>query len=294
MFWFITLPILVILVIEVLCHFMITKISHHNIMAKSQELIPEIDSNSIIILGDSRLEWGIKTQNITNKGGCVINLAMPGSNGLDIVKYLINNKIYPKTIIMGFTPNYGRYNNHNLDEIDISKINLYKNSLKYWLIQNSYIYDKESIILFLEGKEPYFINHKYDEYGNVIVEENGYFNKRIKHQLKMYKRWSLEFNKNYFDIYIKNLSSLIFKLKGKTNVYGLYMPVSDTLFSLEKNYYDKYTTSNSFEYYMDFSNFIPNNDSTYYYDGSHLNAEYAYEFTDILNQNLIMLTNTNK
>jgi len=43
------------------------KISYENIDARSQQLIPKIDSNSILFLGDSRIAWGIKPNIIKNR-----------------------------------------------------------------------------------------------------------------------------------------------------------------------------------------------------------------------------------
>jgi len=283
---FVAISFLLIPIIESICHLIVPKISHHNIFAKSQNLIPKIDSNSIVFLGDSRLECGIKTEEITNKSGKVINLAMPGSNGFDIIEYMISNKIYPKTLIIGFTPNYGRYKNHNLNKLHYSTKNLIKESFKYWLKQNSFTYNKASINLFLAGKEPYFVNHEYDNYGNVVVKENGDFNKRMELQLKMYKNWNDRFNKNEFKNYLQKLSELVSLLDGKTNVYGIYMPTSDTILSLENDHYNKNEINNMFDYYMDFSDFQPNNDSSYFYDGSHLTLEYAHQFTKEINKSI--------
>lgn len=281
------IPFFIILLIESIGYLFVPKISHHKIVAKAQSLIPKIDSNSIVILGDSRLEWGIKTDEIANRNGNVINLAMPGSNGFDIIKFFIRNNIYPQKIIIGFTPNYGRYKNHSLNMLHFSTKNSLKENIKYWLKQNSFTYDRNSIILFLKGEEPYFINHQYDNYGNVIVEENGDFNERMNHQLEMYTEWSKNFNIDEYRNYIKELKIFSSQLKGKSNFYGLYMPISDTICSLEIDHYYKTEVENLFDFYMDFSDFLSNNDSTYFYDGSHLNSEYAREFTKEVNKSII-------
>ena len=282
----IVIPLLPISLIESIGYLFITKISHHKIVAKAQSLIPEIDSNSIVILGDSRIEWGIKTVEIANRNGNVINLALPGSNGFDIIKFLIQNNIYPQKIILGFTPNYGRYYNHNLNTLRFTTKNLLKENIKYWLMQNSYTYDNASIKLFLKGETPYFLNHQYDNDGNVIVEEDGDYYKRMNLQLKMYTKWNTNFDKELYTNYVKELNLLRFQLEGKSVLYGLYMPVSDTIRSLEIDNYNIIEANTLFDYYMDFSDFLPSNDSSYFYDGSHLNSEYAFEFTKEVNKSI--------
>ena len=204
--FFIVLPILLLSFIESISYLFITKISHHKIVAKAQSLIPKIDSNSIVIIGDSRLEWGIKTYEITNKKGKVINLAMPGSNGFDIIHFLIQNNIYPQKIIIGFTPNFCKYKNHNLNKLHFSTKNLLIENIKYWLKQNSYLYDKASIDLFLKGEVPLFIDHQYDDLGNVLVKENGDYHQRMNYQLKMYKEWNTNFDYNLYKNYVKELN----------------------------------------------------------------------------------------
>jgi hypothetical protein len=265
----------------------IPKISHHNIIAKAQNLIPLIDSNSIVILGDSRLEWGIKTNEITNMNGKVINLAMPGSNGLDIIQYFINNEIFPKIIIMGFCPNCGRWGNHSLDKLDYSKKNQLIANIRYWLKENSYIYDVASIKLYFLGEKPYFTNHKYDEYGNVVVCENGNYYERIKYQIINYNRLNIEYDRNEYKKYLSELKKIHTQLTGESKLLGLYMPVSDTLFSLEKTHYQKNEIDTLFDYFMDYSQFQPNNDSLYFYDGSHLSSRYAIHFTKIIDRSIL-------
>ena len=68
----------------------IPKISDHVINHKLVSLINKIDSSSIVIVGDSRLEWGLKPLVIESelkkngKNLTCFNLAMPGSNGIDV------------------------------------------------------------------------------------------------------------------------------------------------------------------------------------------------------------------
>lgn len=271
--------ICIILLFELFCHISIPKISHHNIHAKSQLLIPQIDSNAVVILGDSRLEWGLKTQEMAQGKEHILNLAFPGSNGFDIIRYMINNEIYPKKILLGFTPNYWTYHNHQMDKEEYSTMNLFKTTIKYWLTQHSFLYDKTSLDLYFKGEKPYFIHHDYDEYGNVLVKERGDFQEREKHQLELYADLNKKFNRDSLNTYLNELAQLLDALKGKTSVYGIYMPVSDTIFSLEKPHYQPSEVNAIFENFLDFSSSFANNDSTIFYDGSHLSPGFAREFS---------------
>lgn len=289
---FVIISLLLIILLELSFNFLkVPKISHHNINSKAQNIMPYLDSNSILFIGDSRIEWGIKPKLIQNSYGEVINLAFPGSNGLDILTYLIDNKIYPKAVIIGFTPNHYRYNNHNLDKIRLSYKNRKTESLKYFLLQNSFIYDKESIKLNMRKEKPYFIYHKYDNRGGVMVLENGNYDERKSYQKKMYKVWSDEFNRENYLYYLDNLTDLINKFKQKSKIFGLYMPVSNEIFELEKENYNRNDIARAFDYYFDFSSLLSTEDSLgkgeyYFYDGSHLNPHYAIRFTKMLNVEL--------
>ena len=281
--------VLFILLLETFGHLFVKKISHNKIDAKNQLLIPKVDSNSIVILGDSRLEWGLKTQEIMNKGGNVINLAMPGSNGHDIIEYLIAERIYPKLILIGFSPNYGRYINHGILTQKISKTNLFLTSSKYWVKQNSYTYDIETIKLYLEKKEPYLIQHQYDELGNVTVIENGHFYKRLDHQLKMYRFWDRTFSKIDFDKYLVQTKKIKTKLVEKTHFWGIYMPVSDTIHAFEKDHYNLNEIKHYFDDFIDLSQFNTSNDSTFFYDGSHLKTEIAIQISQDISKRVSLL-----
>jgi hypothetical protein len=218
--FFLVIPIFSIILVEICCRALeFPKISHHNIGAKSQDLIPLIDSNTILLLGDSRVEWGVKPELIKyNNKEQVINLALPGNNGLDIMNYLKVNKIYPKTIIWGFTPNYGRYTNHNLDKVIYSRPNRAVANLKYWLKQNSYFFDHKSITNHFKGERPYFKNHKYDNWGGAYVTEYGNYQERKKVQLKMYEEWQLDFDKDKYTNYLSSIKLLINWFDNRTKI----------------------------------------------------------------------------
>ena len=293
---FISIALILILLAESIFHLLsITKISYHNINAKAQDLIPKLNSKSILVLGDSRIEWGIKPQLIENPEGGVYNLAFPGSNGFDILTYLLKKKIYPKTIIIGFTPNYWRYTNFGFDNAVFSYKNRIIENLKYYVLQRSYLYDKESIMMYFKGDKPFFIHHEYDNEGGVTVIEYGDYIKRKSFQKKMYKDWHDGFGLENYQNYIRNLTNLAMKFKGKSNIIGLYMPVSNEIFELEKENYNIADISNVYDYYYDYSSMLAYEDSVgkgenYFYDGSHLNPEFAKIFTKKFNDDLKKLT----
>jgi len=59
--FFVLTPLAFVISIEVLARVLkIPKISVPKIKAKAQDLVPIIDSNTMLIFGDSRNEWGTK------------------------------------------------------------------------------------------------------------------------------------------------------------------------------------------------------------------------------------------
>jgi len=287
----IVIPILAIILFEGTCRLLdIPKISHNNIKSKSHDLIPKIDSNTILFLGDSRIEYGIKPETInkalTNNDEInIINLALPGSNGLDIMNYLKINSIYPKIIILGYSPNYGRYSNHSLDKVTYSNKNRIEEKIKYFLSQNSFVYDTNSIEEYINGKYPYFKEHKYDNWGGVRVTNNGDYQKRQLVQHNLYTEWSNSFNNEDLNNYYAVISEYRkWFEKGNCKIFGLYMPVSKKLYELEKKGYDKQYVHNIFHNnYFDHSamyNNLSNNDSLYFYDGSHLTPKTSISFSE--------------
>lgn len=272
----------------------VPKISHHNILAKSQNLIPQIDSETILFLGDSRVEWGVKPIRIkktTNYKGNIINLAMPGSNGLDILNYLQKNSIYPRLIIIGYTPNYGRYKNHELDIQNYSYSNKRSSNIKYLLKQRSYTYDYSSILEYFKGNRPYFRKHFYDEMGGVVVQENGDYGARSSHQHRMYEGWAQDLKNIEHDQYLLTLSSYLKGFKGNSLIYGIYMPTSETLMKFESDFFDEKLIEHVFEgHFLNYSDYVTSikknteHDSAYFYDSSHLTMEYSKVFTDSLSE----------
>lgn len=289
---FLALALIITLLIELGLRFAgIPHVSNHNIYAKSQNLIPLIDSNTILILGDSRLEWGIKPIVLEEKlegKFKVINLALPISNGLSALKYLRQENIYPKLIILGYTPNYGIYQSHGLNTQHYSIKNRLMENARYFLSQNSYLYDLSSLKLFFAGKTTYFKSHEYDYRGGAYVQENGNYEERKKVQYGNYKKRSDTFNPDYLNEYAKAIGKTIKELNTKgTMVVGLYMPVSTEVYKLEELNYDKTKPTLIFNKFYDLSNYVythnkVENDSNYFYDGSHLNQQYAISFTQAL------------
>jgi hypothetical protein len=288
---FLTIPVFVIILIEVFFNVIkVPKISYPDIYYKSQNLIPQINSNTILFLGDSRVEWGIKPLIIKNTLNCndkvnVINLAMPGSNGLDILTYLKAKSIYPKIIILGYTPNYGRYENHGLDKIKYTKRNRVEESVKYYLKQNSFVYDYNSIKEYLFGEHPLHLSHEYDKWGGVNVIEYGNYQYKKDVQMKIYKSWSDNFDKDKLYSYHASIEELKkWFMQGGTKIYGLYMPTADDLIKLEKPNYNGQNVTEMFEEYYDYSKLEFSfdkvaHDSVYIYDGSHLKQEYGILFS---------------
>jgi hypothetical protein len=285
---FVTIALFAILFVEVFSTIIkVPKISYQNIYAKGQNLIPQINSNTILFLGDSRIEWGVKPiviNNILNNKDDinVINMALPNSNGLDILTYLKSKNIYPKLIILGYTSNYGRYTNHDLDKIEYSNRNRIEERFKYFLKQNSFIYDYNSIKEYLLGRHPINISHEYDSLGGVNVTLYGNYQSKKEFQIKIYTEWSKDFSKDKLKAYY--LSVKKFKQwfsKGGTKIYGLSMPASYDIINLEhKNNIDQ-NASELFDKYYDFS--ILNQtivDSIYFLDGSHLSKKLAISFSE--------------
>lgn len=295
---FITIILLIFMLIEVISNFLkVPKISYQNIYAKGQNLIPQINSNTILFLGDSRIEWGIKPiviKNILNNQGDinVINLAMPGSNGLDILAYLKANNIYPKLIILGYTTNIGRYKNHDFHKIMYSSKNRIIERIKYFLKQHSYVFDRNSIKLYLNGIHPVNMNHEYDKLGGVNVTLYGNYKYQENYNILNYKRWSKDFSKDKLYTYFSSVKK--FKqwfLKGGTRIYGLSTPISLNLNKLEQqNAFDQYA-SELFDKYYDYSTLkLPVNqvfvDSIYFQDGSHLTKNFAISFSELFAEKL--------
>lgn len=282
---------MVLAIIELLARIaQIPKISNHNISAKAQDLVPLIDENTFLIIGDSRLEWGIKPSNLKKqlnlKNVKVINLAFPESNGIDILDYLSKKNIYPKAILMGYTPNYGRYTNHNLDIAKYSFIRKINADFKYFIGQTFYLND-ESFLNFFNGKAQYFKSHDYDSWGGVNVFEYGDYSKRMELQKKMYKEWEETFSQEKLNNYCTKLNNLIARFKQKqTMIFGIYMPVCDSIFQYEKKESESWQKINYDKFY-NLSHYTYTSqpkaaDSTYFYEGSHLSHEYSYIFSDTL------------
>lgn len=295
LFFFLLYPVIAIILIETFCNILnIPKASYSNLEAKGLTLIPKVDNSSIILVGDSRIEWGIKPEMILNPEGEVYNLAFPNSNGFDILKYLLDNRIYPKAIIMGFTPNNHRYTNHNFDTMEFSAKNRMIENVKYYLKQNSYVYDWGSILSYFYGTHPFTIDHSYDKWGGVTVTEHGDFEHRFKMTKEHHKEWEETFDSLKYQHYIIELNDLLNKFRGKSELFGLYMPASEPIMKLEGTYYNKKEIIPLFEHYLDYSKSIQANDSTYYLDGSHLSKEFAIRFSKKIDSVLKLSKTTNK
>ena len=268
----------------------VPKITHQNIYAKGQSLMPQINNNTILIIGDSRLEWGIKPEVVMQKfktagsTSNVVDMAMPGSNGLDILHYLIANNIHPKLIIHGFAPNYGGYKNHGFDKEEYSAYNKTSAAFSYWLDQHFYFRD-QSVMNWLKRIPPYFKSHEYDALGGATVTEYGDYSHRSNTQYDMYKGFKNSFKQTALDAYCKAADSAIAVLKSKGSVVcGVYMPISKKIYELQNLANGNLPAISSYNKFYDFSFFaynneVPAHDSVFFYDGCHLLPEYARVFT---------------
>jgi len=265
----------------------VPKITHHNIQAKGQDLIPQINSNSILILGDSKLEWGINPAVIKNKfpdGTNVIDMAMPGSNGSDIMRYLLQQGIYPKLIILGFASNYGGYKNHGFDKTAFTATKKITAGIEYFMDENLYFRD-QSVMEYVKHGAPYFKSHQYDSQGGATVTEYGDYTKRSTGQVEMYRAFKKNFNQQELDKYCEETDSLIdaFKAKG-TIVCGLYMPVSEKIYTIQHSQLHLKANNINYNRYYDFSKFTytsekPGPDSLFFLDGCHLLHDYSLIFS---------------
>lgn len=300
-FLFIGSAFIFIIVFEIFCRLIgVPKISHHKLLAKSQLLIPKINSNTILFLGDSRVEWGIKPEliqdNYTSINNFkVLNLAMPGSNGLDILSYLKSENIFPKIIIMGYTPNYGRYTNHDLDRVNYTDINRIKENVKYYLRQNSFFYDYHSFIEYINGKHPLHLNHDYDDFGGVNISLYGNFLSKKEMEIKVYSEWSNDFSSKKFETYCNSVVELEnWFSNGGTKMYGLIMPVSKELDDLERQVSKENKLLEMYDKWYDYSKlyqFDNKTDSLYFKDGSHLTLEHSKLFSEKLGNEINIDTN---
>jgi hypothetical protein len=291
---FVTIPAVMALGIEAFVRLLgVPKISHHNIRSKSQDLIPQIDSKTILFLGDSRVEWGVKPIKVGADLDCkVINLALPGSNGMDILEYLNASKVYPKAIVVGYTPNVSGNLNHELDRQEYNLKNRIKEKIRYFLLQNFYLVDFQSLVSYKNGDTLYFKSHAYDELGGASVREYGDYSSRYHFQLKMYTQRRANFNPEQHSAYLAKMGEMIKAFSGKTEIVGVYMPVSSSIRALEDPAFDKKSLSTLFggrfyDYSSHFSvdmNTAP--DSANFYDGSHLSPQKAEEFSTELAQQL--------
>ena len=268
----------------------IPKITHQNIYAKGQAMMPQINNNTILIIGDSRLEWGIKPITVLEKfkeagSTCnVIDMAMPGSNGLDVLQYLVQHDIHPKLIIHGYAPNYGGYNNHGFDKEEYSAKNKTTEEFSYWLDQHFYFRD-QSVLNYIKRIPTYFKSHTYDSLGGATVTEYGDYTHRSGTQYEMYKGFKNSFKQTALDKYCADANALVDTLKSKgTIVCGIYMPISKKIYELQNLTssdlpaninYNKFYNFSAFTY----TNETPAQDSAFFYDGCHLLPEYATIFT---------------
>ncbi len=225
------------LIPEIGLRFVVPKISHHQNIEKAVRLLPQVDENTILFVGDSRVEWGIKPSTIEQETGQpTLNLAMPGSNGLDVMTYLKKNKVYPKKIIVGvnyFSPTWRNFK--KTEKLNTSWWNRLSLSANYLLKQHSYLYEKKSLEQYAEGEQPFFLHHNYDKKGSVTVKERGNYEERKAFQLTWFKSRAEKMNiDSIANIYSNKMAKEVshFQQKG-TDVIGLVMPICNDLHKIE-------------------------------------------------------------
>jgi hypothetical protein len=292
-FGIIAVFILLVAALEMLYRLLkVPKISHQSIYAIGQSVIPKINNNTILLIGDSRLQWGIKPILVMEKMkaagyNCnVVDMAMPGSNGLDMLHYLIQHNIHPKLIIHGYGANYAIYQNHGFDKQEYSEFNKISENFSYWLDQHFYFRD-QSVMQYVRRSPLYFKSHSYDSLGGATVTEYGDYANRSATQIEMYKGFKTNFKQAGLDKYSMDANAAIEKLKSQgAIVYGLYMPISKKIFDLQ-NASSNWPANIVYNKFYDFADFTytnetPAHDSVYFYDGCHLRPEYGTVFTGVL------------
>ncbi len=274
----------------------VPKISHHKNIEKAVQLLPRIDENTIVFVGDSRVEWGVKPFIIEEKTGLnTVNLAMPGSNGMDVMAYLQNKKTHPKKIIIGvnyFSPSWRNFK--KIEKIDIGLQNRLSLNIDYFFKQHSYLYEKKSLEQFYK-EPPFFMGHKYDKKGGVVVKERGEYPERKNFQMTYFSKRVKEKNLDSLgNIYRQEISKKVsyFKKNG-TSVIGLVMPICDDLRQLE-NYERVDSLARSIPFHR-VENYLDNKRITLeenaFQDCSHLTPETANSFSKMLANNLSLTIN---
>lgn len=164
-----------------------------NIKAKSQNLVPQIDQDTILFIGDSRIEWGIKPtkflEGFTSDNRLkAINLAFTDSNGIDVLRYLKNNRIHPQLIIIGHTPIACRYKNHGLDsEVYSNPRKLFLNAENYF--RSNFLVSDNSIYQYYKNGPLTMKRLEYGPWGDVSASLTVSYEEAKKRQILLYTSW---------------------------------------------------------------------------------------------------------
>jgi hypothetical protein len=260
-------------------------------------------------VGDSRVEWGINPLKVENGLGknyqlnkCY-NLGMPGSNGLDVLKYLNTYKKYPKALIIGYSA-YGYLNhNHSFNPPDQKSIFKLSNKIRSFIsmsLNKTFLFEDnfESLRLYLSNQKPYFIKHEYDDQGGVKVWENGNYKERKLIQIQEYSEYKKEFDSDKALKFVENLNLLLNKFRSAgTEIILLRMPVCMELKQIEdvekiEQAFSLVKTDHVLEYY-NCNNTSPNSfakeyiavlgnlklEESFFLDGSHISHSQTEEFS---------------
>lgn len=278
---------------ELVFNLIVPKISYHQNYEKAARLLPKIDEQTTLFIGASRTEWGIKPlviERLTDRK--VYNLAFPGSNGLDVLAYLKKHQIFPKEIIIGTAPLHFTVTNFDIENLDTSLSNAFYLNAQYQFKKWSYLYEKRSLEYFYKKEKPFFIKHKYDKRGGVVVKECGDYAERLRFQQEDFADVAGRKFKTSFEEYCSKMRDEItfFQQKG-VRVSALIMPVCTELRQIEDRVAKLDYSSVSFDNVFDFRKYydpkkpqVP--DADIYVDCSHLSPEYAEEFSKIIARKL--------
>jgi len=255
--------------------------------------LPKINEQTTLFIGASRIEWGIKPlviEGLTDRK--VYNLAFPGSNGLDVLAYLKKHQIFPKEIIIGTAPFHFSLTNFDIENLDTSFSNAFYLNAQYQFKKWSYLYERRSLEYFYKRKKPFFLRHKYDRRGGVVVKEDGDYTERLRFQQEDFSDLAGRKIKKNFEEYRSQMTEEIafFQKKG-IRVSALIMPACSGIREIEDRVVQPKYSDIPFDTIFDFRTYYDHKkgqvpDADIYIDCSHLSPEYAKEFSKIIAREL--------
>ncbi|MCI5056468.1 MAG: hypothetical protein MRY83_10195 [Flavobacteriales bacterium] len=256
------------------------KESQNKFYVKYQELIPLVNSKSVVLLGDSRMEWGVNASQIKN----ALNFGMPGSNGLDVLKYLRDNSIFPKAILINYTPFIHEYSNYNVDKTQYNLSTYIKTWIDYKLMDNSFLYNKKNMDILIHQNQPFMLEHYYNEYGDAEILLNENYPGPVQFQIDQYSSRASRFDSVKHKELLAEFEELSTVFKEHNTLFtGIYLPVCDTINQIEKplphyDYLNKVFVSG----FYNFHELYDSLGQDVFMDCAHLEESYNVRFTDYL------------